>query len=69
MPLNGDYVCADGLEDGDIQAYVREHLESDERSYCGRKGEDGAEVAADVKDVIELSKESLRLNIRIPSSR
>src|SRR5271167_3061336 len=53
MPRNGDYVCPECFEDNDISAFVRENLESDECSYCGRTGENGANIAADVREVIE----------------
>jgi NMD protein affecting ribosome stability and mRNA decay len=53
MSMHGEHVCAECFEDEDICAFVREHLEFDECSYCGETSEDGARIAADVEDVID----------------
>jgi hypothetical protein len=59
MPLHGQYVCPECFEDEDICAFVREHLEFDECSYCGKTSEDGATIAADVEDVIDFIERKL----------
>jgi hypothetical protein len=66
MPLNGDYVCPDCFEDEAISAYVRKHLEADECSYCGRTGEDGTKIAADVREVIEFIEDKLSVEFEDP---
>jgi hypothetical protein len=66
MPLNGDYVCPECFEDADISAFVREHLEADECSYCGRTSEDGTKIAADVQDVIEFIEGKLSVEYEDP---
>lgn len=59
MPLHGQYVCPECFEDEDICAFVREHLEFDECSYCGKTSEDGASITADVEDVIDFIERKL----------
>ena len=59
MPLHGQYVCPDCFEDEDISAFVREHLEFDECSYCGKTSENGTSVAAGVEDVIDFMESKL----------
>jgi hypothetical protein len=59
MPLHGQYVCPDCFEYEDICAFVREHLEVDECSYCGKTSEDRASIAANVDTVIDFIQDKL----------
>jgi hypothetical protein len=66
MPLHGEHVCAECFEDEDICAFVREHLEFDECSYCGKTGDDGASIAANVEEVIDFIEGKLSAEYEDP---
>ena len=66
MPLHGEHVCAECFEDEDICAFVREHLEFDECSYCGKTSDDGASIAANVEEVIDFIEGKLSAEYEDP---